>query len=150
MRTYGKRRSLSPAERGDTLIEILVTVVILGIGVVGLMPSLANSLSLGDRFRKHSKADQVLTQVVEAVQNASYSCGDQTSYDSVLSPIATSTGNVITVTKMEYWTTANMFVVAGCPVAPNDGPIFKTQRLTVKVASADARGKQTVELVKRP
>jgi type II secretory pathway pseudopilin PulG len=145
-------------ESGDTLIEILITVVVLAIGIVGLLPGMASSLRLGDHFAQQSKADQVLTQVIETLQNASYVCGDATSYNLIATGLATTTGQLVTVDKLEYWRDATPlgpthvygFGVAVCPLPPKDGPIFKTQRLTVTVASKDGRGKQTVEVVKRP
>ena len=145
------------SEAGNTLVEILITIVVVAIGVVGIMPALANSLALTDRYSKHSKADQVLTQVIEAVQRADYVCSGTTSYDSVLADLGVSTGYSIQVTKLEYWTSTsstNAFAVAGCPPTPAPpakiAPIFYTQRITVTVSSRDNRGRQTIEVVKRP
>ena len=150
-------RPSSSNESGNTLIEILITIVVVAIGVVGIMPALANSLSLADRYSKQSKADQVLTQVIETLQRTAYVCSGTTSYDAALSPVALSTGYSITVTNLKYWTSTsavNDFLGTACPPTPSPpatvAPIFYTQRITVKVGSQDNRGKQTIDVVKRP
>lgn len=149
------RRPVSDA--GETLIEVLIAVLILGFGVAGFMSVLGNSVSLADRYKKQTKADQVLNAVIEAIQNATYSCGSTSSYDGVIAPIATSSGFTVGVTRMQYWRTSaagDAFVTSGCPAAtlPCDVttlPLLCTQRVSVEVRSPDDRGSRFAELVKK-
>ncbi len=149
------RRLLNDA--GETLIEVLVAVAILGFGVAGIMPALGNSLSLADRYKKQTKADQVLNRVIEAIQNTTYVCGGTTSYDGVIAPIATSSAYTVGVTRMQYWQTSasgDAFVTSGCPAATLPSglatpPLLYTQRVSVEVRSPDNRGLRNAEIVKR-
>ena len=154
MRRQRRRRELEEHERGETLIEILVTVAILAVGVIGIMPALANSLSITDRFRKQAKVDQAVTELTEAVQNAPYACDSSgAGYGGVISGVATATGQTIALTQFDYWRggiTPPDFATPGggwvCPTIAID----KTQRLKFRVSSPDSRGSRFIQVVKRP
>ena len=144
-------------EAGDTLIEVLVAIVILGFGVAGIMSVLGNSLSLADRYKKQTKADQVLNAAIEAIQNTAYFCGSTSSYDGAIALIATS-GFTLGVSRMQYWQTSaagDGFVTSGCPPdlllsGLKTPPLLYTQRVSIEVRSPDGRGSRFAEVVKRP
>jgi Tfp pilus assembly protein PilV len=54
-------------ERGESLIEILLTVTIIGIGMVGIVTAFSSSFRFTTTNRQHAQADQVLTQFAENV-----------------------------------------------------------------------------------
>jgi type II secretory pathway pseudopilin PulG len=148
------------SECGDSIIEILIAVAILGIASVGLIPTLMNSLALGDQYRNHSRADQVATQVIESVQATSTPPSGCAVFD--WTSLAGSTGYVITTNAVTYWTptaSGDPFTVTACPSTTMPPPftpgtprpaLYFTQKVKITVAAPGGKGRQTIEVVKRP
>ena len=62
------------ADRGETLVEILLTVIIVGLTVTALVSSLATVSSAGNSQRNSVRADVVLRNYAEATKLATQSC----------------------------------------------------------------------------
>ena len=150
-------------ERGDSLVEILITLVILGVGVAGLVPMLLNTLSLSDRAKKNAKANQIATVVVDSLARTSIKC-DYASFLNGLVPLGSQV--VITAGPIKYWDSSGAFslpLTACFPTVPAppgshvlaENSAFNTQLITVNIqtigatGSPDGRGRQTIEMVKR-
>jgi type II secretory pathway pseudopilin PulG len=155
-------REASP-ESGELLVELLVTVAILGIGMVAVLGTIWTSLRVSDYHRKTVNADVVVRNYAEAMQ--------QTSGTYVYIPCATLTGStaypaytppapnasyVTSVTKIEYltgYTASNQPTwqdsTAGCPSGGDKG----AQRLTLQASSppseSNLTGREVITLIKR-
>lgn len=101
------REDCGPRERGDTLVELLITVVILGVTVAGIIGALGNITLASDIHRRSANADTVLRSYSAYVLSRPYdaSCG-ATAYDAgfVVSPQAA--GYAPSITAVRYWTGA--------------------------------------------
>jgi hypothetical protein len=137
-------------ERGDTLIEILISIMILSFGVMGIYSALTGSLIAADAVRGRAGASQLVTQVADAIQLAEWECLDTPteSYGKVLERLKPTPSWSIAVTAMTHWGRSRSFE-DGCP-APEDDAVFRTQKMMIVVKAPGARGQQTVELLKRP
>jgi type II secretory pathway pseudopilin PulG len=62
------------ADVGETLVEILLTIVIIGVSVTGLLSSLATVGNAGNAQRGGVQADTVLRSYAEAVKSAGQKC----------------------------------------------------------------------------
>ena len=140
------------SEAGLSLIEVLIALVVLGIGVVGIVAMLANSLSAASSIKQRADVAQVVTRVADAIQRAAWECDTAVPTNSY----ATSTLNAlkpdaswtISVTSMTHWGPSRTFET-GCPATGSD-PIFKMLDMNVVVQGPSAVGLRTIELMKRP
>ncbi len=63
-----------PRDRGETLIEIVITVVITSITITALVSSLATTGSAGVAQRNRAAADTVMRNYAEATKQGARSC----------------------------------------------------------------------------
>ncbi len=137
-------------ERGDTLIEILISIMILSFGVMGIYSALTGSLVAADAVKGRAGASQLVTRVANEIQLAEWECLDNPtdSYRSILQRLKPTPSWTIAVTTMTHWGRSRSFE-EGCP-PPEDDAVFRTQKMTLLVKAPGGRGQQTVELLKRP
>jgi type II secretory pathway pseudopilin PulG len=152
---FGRRGRRLCLERGDTLIEVLVTVSILGIAMVAIIGGMATSIIVSDVHHKQSVSGTVLANFAEALQS--------TPYVAAVCPLAVPasyasatvsgtaipegyTGAVLnTAAKpFDYWNATTLQFQSTCPAT--DGG---AQRLWLQVSSNDGRAVEVVQLVKR-
>ena len=155
-------------EQGETLIEVLVATVILSIGVIGIAGSIANGVSAANRMRGRADISQVITQVADVIQRASWECDPlaavATLYQGASAPLPAtllrsllpSTSWTIVVTEVSHWGKSREFEPNCPPEFEELGPpavptneVFKTLKLKIAVTAPGNRGTRTVELVKR-
>lgn len=146
----GRSRSREVNEDGDTLIEILISIMILSFGVIGIYSALSGSLVAADRVKGRGDASQLVTRVSDAVERADWECAENPleSYAEVLDELRPTRSWAITVTSMSHWGPSRSFE-DGCP-SPGQDDLFRTQKMTVLVKAPGTRGQQVVELLKRP
>lgn len=137
-------------EDGDTLLEILITIVILSFGVLGIYSTLTSSIVAADQLKGRADASQLATRVADVVQRADWECATpvEVSYGKALAELKPTPAWTITVTSASHWSPSRSFE-AGCP-APDDDPLFRSLKLTVLVKAPGGRAEQLVEVVKRP
>jgi prepilin-type N-terminal cleavage/methylation domain-containing protein len=148
------------AERGDTLLEVLLAVAILGIAGTAIMTGFGTSIAMSDVHRKLTSgaADsrnygELLVKAVDGQPSAYQACVDPIS--GVTTPSATilngyrstvtftpSANNTIALTAIGYWNGTSF--VATCPAVDKG-----LQRVTVAVTSTDNRAGSTVQVVIR-
>jgi type II secretory pathway pseudopilin PulG len=159
------------SEAGETLVEVMVAMIVLGISVVAIMGALFVSSRTGFFNEKQSRADLVLRDFAETLKgrgtttfgsttyNATYlpceTLGTAGSYPAYSPPAPSSTYRAA-ITKIEYlngysgsspvWRAQSL----GCPAGGDQG--LERLTLQVKSPSADQTGNEAVEtttIVKR-
>jgi type II secretory pathway pseudopilin PulG len=150
-------------ERGEMLIELLITTVILGIAMVAVLGTIWTSLRVADYHRKTVTADLVLRNFAEAMQQSTgtfqyvpcATLSGASAYPLYATPAPNAT-YLATITKIEYlngYNAANeptwQDSTAGCPSGGDKG----LQRLSLKVdgpiTDPKVRGVESVTIMKR-
>lgn len=133
-------------ERGETLVELLVALTILGITLVAVIGAFGASITMSDVHRKQASAGAAVRNYAELV--ADYVAG--TGYTACASASAYAAGTVgytapsgyaASPVSIRYWTGSAWS--AGC--ASDTG----LQQLTLSVSSADTRAREQLVLVLR-
>ncbi|TDW87055.1 MULTISPECIES: prepilin-type N-terminal cleavage/methylation domain-containing protein [Kribbella] len=134
-------------EQGESLLEVLIAVAIMGIAVVAIMAGLVTSVLVSDVHRKQSTAGTAVRDYAEAIQSAvatgNYqACGTSSWYQSH-SGFTTPAGFTPTVVtgSMRYW--------SGSAWQSSCTTDLGLQQLTVQVASDDGRATERVDVVLR-
>jgi type II secretory pathway pseudopilin PulG len=136
-------------ERGESLIELLIALVIMGIAVVAIVGGIATSIIISDVHRKQATAGADVRSYAEAIQSeisASTSkyvdCGGPDDYKGYTPPDAAD-GYRYNVTAVQYWN--GTAFVNGCSTDTDTG----VQRLSLQVKSPDDRATETLDVVIR-
>jgi prepilin-type N-terminal cleavage/methylation domain-containing protein len=143
------REEVTGSEAGFSLPEILLTILIVGIGFGAILGGMMTSITVSDLHRKQATADTVLRDAAERVKDPGQAykpCATTSGPNSYNVPSAPS-GYAVSVSSVEYWdgTSSNpLTFVSSCP-SPDKG----IQRVTVVAASSDGRANETVTIVKR-
>ncbi len=161
LRARLQRRRLSD-EDGFTLVEQLVTVVLLGIGVVAVLGAVLTLISTSARHRDMSNATAVLANAAARVASADTTwkpCGVAADYSTAAKgpvddlPQGMSLDNV-TVTSVAYWD--GQAFATTCPTGgicntgltcPTNGNVLTTQLVTISVTTGNVTN-QTIQVVK--
>ena len=133
------------ADRGETLLELLIAVAILGIVVVAIIGTLFTSILVSDSHAKQATAQEYVHDYAEAIENVVagggyVSCATISTYQSPTG-FALPTGYTKSVKSVQYWsgTTWNSTCDSG------------VQQITVSVSSSDNRAtEQLVFVVRKP
>lgn len=140
------RRRASFGEAGVTLVEVLVAVVILGMAMAAIVGAMGTSIFASDVHRRQATEEVVLRDYAETLAAASYvTCATTSSYQSV--SFTPPTGFTATVTAVEFYNSATPAfesTYSTCPAIDSG-----LQRLSLQVASSDARATETLQIVKR-
>ena len=137
-------------EDGDTLLEILITIVILSFGVLGIYSTLTSSIVAADQLAGRATASQLATRVADVIQRADWECADapEGSYADALNALKPNPSWTIQVTQASHWGPSRAFE-DGCPKSDDDA-LFRSLKFTVLVKAPGGRGQQFVEVIKRP
>jgi prepilin-type N-terminal cleavage/methylation domain-containing protein len=134
-------------ERGETLVEVLLAVAIMGIAAVALMAGLTTSVLMSDIHRKQATAGTAVRDYAEALQKY---VADGHYVDNCVSPAPYALGSFTNPAGFQH------SVVAGS-VRYWDGSTWQPtcttdqglQKLTVRVASDDGRASEQLVVVLR-
>lgn len=150
----GRRRPRHPeggtrsGERGETLIELLVTVLILGTAVVALVGGLGLAVRVSDMHRKQATAGAAVRAFAEALQTkvaanpTGYEeCALNTSASYTSAYAGPPTGYTASIDVVMYWNGSAF--VATC------SPDLGVQRISITVASNDGRASESLDVVLR-
>jgi type II secretory pathway pseudopilin PulG len=132
--------------RGETLIELLVSMTILGITVVALVGGIGTSIVVSDMHRKQAVAGVAVRSYAEAIESSvdatpsSYvGCATGATYATPPNFTAPS-GYTASVTGVAYWI-GNGYGACSAGVG--------IEKLTLSVSSNDSRATETMNLIIR-
>lgn len=136
----------TPAGRDDggfTLIEMLIVVMLLGLGFVAVLGGMATSMIASTLHRDQAQAETEVRRYAEVMKAQPYAC----SYGTVFTPTATGPNGA------PYTAAAPVVVgfldaaggAASCGATPTP-----TQVVQVSVTSADGKATETIRVLKRP
>ena len=135
----GERRSSN--DEGETLIELIIAVAIMGIAVVAIVGGIATTIVMADVHRKQASAGAYVRDYAEAV-SGHYSGSISPSYLPAAVGFTVPSGFTATVTSVKCWDDAGK-VFSTCTTA-ND-----VQQVTLAVASTDTRASESLAVVVR-
>lgn len=141
------------SERGDTLVEVLVAMAIIGIMAVGLFPAVTSSLASAHRVRSHAQIAEVMSTAVQTVQQAGWrtSCIYDPDFTTALALVTIAPKPTVIQVGVSKWD-GNSFVGStpadGCP-AIGDPTALQVVRLKIRVAASNGPSSQLLEVVKR-
>lgn len=133
-------------ERGESLLELVVAIALMGVAVVAVMSGLTTTVLMSDVQRKQATAVATVRNYAEALQqyvaDGHYvACATASSYVVPgFSPPAGFTAKVVSGS-VQYWT--------GVLWLPLCLPDRGLQRLRISVASTDGRAAETLDVVLR-
>jgi hypothetical protein len=135
------------SDRGETLIELLTTVILMGIAVVAIVGGIGTSILMSDIHRKQATAGTNVRNYAEAIQSMLPSggyvaCATTGAYASP-SGFSVPSGYTKSVVagSMKYWNGSSWQTTC----ATDQG----LQQLTVQVASVDGRASERVVVILR-
>ncbi|MEV6928365.1 prepilin-type N-terminal cleavage/methylation domain-containing protein [Dactylosporangium sp. NPDC051485] len=141
-----------PNDRGETLIELLVTVIIVGVAVVALVGGIATSVRMSDIHRKQAQAGAYVRAFGEAIEN-SVSTGAPTKYTACAGTATYSTaypahpdgGTAYTaaITAVTYWNPTSNAFAASCTTDSG------VQKVSLKVSTSDNKVAETLDVIIR-
>ncbi len=131
-------------ERGSTLVEVLVAVLVLGTTGLAVLGGMYTSIAVSDVHRKEATAATLARDYTEAISGLSYTeCGGPGDYAVPAASLPDLDGYDPDVTSVEYWNVATKTWTNACSSSG-------LQRVTVVVSSPDGRvTEQSVVVVRQ-
>lgn len=146
-----RHRFIEARERGETLLELVIAIVILGTCVVALGSGIALSVRISAIHRSQATADDVLHNFAEKLQGStSYSACTSTTtpnYVPQLTPLMPTTGYTTPTVTVNYWvaSTASFTTNHACPSTGDPG----LQQVKVTLNSTGGLVSESVVVVLR-
>ena len=142
-------------EEGFSLVELMVTIVIVGVTFSALLGGLMTTITVSSLHRKQATADSVARSAAEwikdSVANPFSPCATNGTYS--FSGLSKPSGYAVAITSVENWDWS------GPPVAASYVPAFSPsqpgctdhglQRISIVVTSSDAQVSESVQVLKR-
>jgi hypothetical protein len=111
------RRLRSASQRGETLVELLVAVTILGLTVVAVIGGLTTSIMMSDGHRKRAMASAEVRKFSEAIQGFVLTTGYQECAPASHYDVYNPAGYLTEVTAISYWNPVAPFTPTPLPTA---------------------------------
>jgi type II secretory pathway pseudopilin PulG len=108
----GRRASSAPDERGETLLELMATVVVMGLAIVAVLTALFTVINISDRSQRtsrinlmaHDYAEQLKQPIANGVNDYSYlPCANLTTNKYPAYQGTLPTGVTVTINRIRYW-----------------------------------------------
>ncbi|WP_410586545.1 type II secretion system protein [Amycolatopsis sp. lyj-23] len=132
---------MGDGDRGETLLELLVAVAILGVAVVAVVGGIGVSVLMSDVHRKEATAGAGVRDFGEAVMAGGYfPCAAPAKYASPAG-FTVPPGFGSSVASVKYWTGSAWSATCGTDTG--------LQQVTLQVASLDGRASERLEVVLR-
>lgn len=142
------RHRLRRDDRGETLLELVVTIAILGVCVVGIGAGIALSVKISSIHRDQATADAFLHNYAETLQNSYTPCSAGTTPDYVsIGSLAPPSGFAAPTATVKFWNPSGSpasFSSASCP-ASDPG----LQQVTLSLNSSDGFTTESLVVILR-
>jgi type II secretory pathway pseudopilin PulG len=132
-------------ERGESLLELVVAIALMGVAIVAVMSALTTTVLLSDVQRKQATAGVVVRDYAEALQQyvaAGHYVGCASSYSVPGFVVPEGFAAKVVAGSVQYWSIG----AAWLPLCLLDSGL---QRVRVSVASTDGRASEFVYVVLR-
>lgn len=132
-------------DRGETLIELLMSLTIIGIAMIAIVGAMTTGILVSDRHRKQAIAGAAVMSYAESVKQAvksGYQPSCAPTYGSSFTVPDGYTNSIVAGT-VSFWTGT------GFQTTCNSSEDTGVQRLTLQVASADGRATERLVVVVR-
>jgi Tfp pilus assembly protein PilV len=127
-------------DRGLTLIEMLITVTVLGAGFIAILAGLTTTMRTSSLHRQQSRGEAIVREYAEKVDAAAYvPCAAPAIYEGAYTPPTGWTATVVDVRYLDA--TTNAYV--GCPADTG------VQVVSVRVAHDGGDVTERLDVVKR-
>jgi Tfp pilus assembly protein PilV len=143
-----RKRLALRSDQGETLLELLISIVILGVCVVAIGSSITLSILISDVHRKQSLASEFLHNNAETIQASAYQpCTGTVNYATGL-PVPPNGGPwTVTQKKVQFWNGTSF--TSTCPTvlgAPKD---MGLEQVTLRLQSSDQTVDETLDVIVR-
>lgn len=137
----GRRPS---GDAGETLIELLISLMILGITVAAIIAGLGTGIVTTTIHRKNTVAGDFLRDYAEKVKGTGYvECATATAYSATALGMSVPAGYTVTASAPKFWDDGPMAFTSAC--APDPG----LQQVVLGVTSADGQAGESLAVVIR-
>jgi prepilin-type N-terminal cleavage/methylation domain-containing protein len=146
------RRHDIASDAGFSLVEIVITIAIVGVTFTAILGGLFASITVSALQRKEATADTIARSAAEVVkdsgQNAYANCAGPGAYP--LAGLSVPSGFSVSITNVAYWdghpvpAGNTVQFVSACPGADPG-----MQRITISATSSDGQATETVQVIKR-
>jgi prepilin-type N-terminal cleavage/methylation domain-containing protein len=143
------RRNDIDSNDGFSLVEILITVAIVGITFTAILGGLITTITASAYQRKAATADAIVRSAAElvkdSVRNPYANCAGSGAYS--LAGLSVPAGFSVTIQGVKYWD--------GQPVPPGDMVKFTSncdhgmQQISIQATSSDGQATETLQVIKR-
>jgi type II secretory pathway pseudopilin PulG len=142
MPSWWARRGRDDRDRGETLLELIIAIAILGVCVVAIGSGIAMSITISAVHRNQATAQDSLHNYAETLQSSYVPCTASTApnYAQTLKQLAPSNWPAPTVV-VEYWLPTTAVFSPTCPAGGDTG------LQQVALTQSDASGKVSQSLV---
>lgn len=143
-----RRRRVRCGQRGEVLVESLISVAIIGLLFVGFMGGVMTSVATARVNNQQVRTSNEASSLAELIDRAAYvPCATTASYASVFPATAATGGYVASVERVRYLvsSTATTATYQNVCTSPDKG----AQEITVRIATADGTKRQLLTFTKR-
>jgi type II secretory pathway pseudopilin PulG len=137
--------------KGETLLELVISIAILGLAIVAIASGITVSTMLSGLHRKQATAGTYVRAYAEAIQNTVagplgyVKCATTSTYNAPVGfTLPLNSGYSASVTDIQYGTTSGDWI-STCTASLDSG----TQRLSLQIANTDVRANWALIIVVR-
>ena len=147
-------RDRRPGDAGESLIEVLLSIAIMGLAFVAALGGMRLGLIGSQVHRSQATAETVLLSAVEKVKSQSTYTPCAVANDAAYLPDAQSVvpsgwaASTVSIPSVEYWNGSG-FQTTGCASLEAVATILRIQLITVQVTSPEGDAVETMSFVKR-
>ena len=140
-------------DAGMTLVEVLVSIMLLGIGSSALLMSMATLIQSGDRHHQLVETDaamaQLATALVDNSQVAYVNCASPAEYNSA-TPLPTGwSATDLLVTAVRFWNGTGFVTTPCLDTDEYAGTYARVQELTIRASNPKSGASHSITVVKR-
>lgn len=139
-----------PADEGITLVEAVITIVLMAIVILPIFAAVTTSLSASGRQRQSAKVETVSRAVAEAISASEWKpCQGKDGFEPIVDDAAEATGwpGTVTVVEVTYRTATDSWSTR-CSQSLASTHTLALQKVKVSITSSSYGVKRTVEVVK--